>query len=356
MRRTNDIVAGQTFGRWTTVEAAGSNRWGLAMWVCVCECGTTRAVLVNRLLSGLSASCGCNRGRAANLLGRQFGSLLVIDRGVRPQRLAADGAWWVCRCDCGVVKLVAAKQLNQGQKTCGCGPNSYPKNDLVGQRFGWLTVIELVGVKKYAKDSSAVWRCRCDCGKIVERTRPSLVRVRRKGGLRYASCGCGMSAANTTHGKSKSREYKRWQSMMGRCFTRGTGSYLHYGKRGIVVCAAWRTFEAFQADMGCAPSQQHSLDRKDVNGNYSCGKCEECLANGWSLNLRWATKAEQGRNKRTNRLISYGGVTLCLADWADRTGLTRDAIRGRLNMGWSIERALSTPPLPGTRSTQDVVI
>jgi hypothetical protein len=90
-----------------------------------------------------------------------------------------------------------------------------------------------------------------------------------------------------------------------------------------VVCERWNSFEAFLTDMGERPSGKHSIDRIDVNGNYEPGNC------------RWATTKQQARNKRTSRLIEIDGVTLAVADWADRVGVRPGRIYNRLYEGWS---------------------
>lgn len=104
---------------------------------------------------------------------------------------------------------------------------------------------------------------------------------------------------------------------------------------------SWReSFERFVADVGERPSPQHSLDRfPDNNGNYEPG------------NVRWATRTEQGRNKRNNRLLTLNGATRCIAEWVEITGIPRSAISLRIDkLGWTAERAL-TEPLRRTRVT-----
>jgi len=93
--------------------------------------------------------------------------------------------------------------------------------------------------------------------------------------------------------------------------------------------------------MGVRPSLQHSIDRLDGDGNYSCGHCEECLANGWVLNCRWATRAEQRRNSKDVRMLTFEGETMCLADWAKRKGMTKSTLHRRLTK-MSVAEALRT--------------
>jgi hypothetical protein len=121
-------------------------------------------------------------------------------------------------------------------------------------------------------------------------------------------------------------------AMVQRCCNPKHKNFRHYGGRGITVCDRWRTnFEVFLEDMGPRPSAKHSIERKDNNGNYEPGNCV------------WATQREQSRNKRTNRLVEFGGQTLCVEEWAAKLGLTSKAIHHRLDRGWSIDKALTTP-------------
>lgn len=124
-----------------------------------------------------------------------------------------------------------------------------------------------------------------------------------------------------------------WLMMVRRCHDPASASYYKYGARGIVVCERWRqSLNAFVEDVGPRPSPRHTLDRKDVNGNYEPG------------NVRWATPKEQARNTRRNRLIEVDGRTQTLAAWAEECGVARELIRDRIDrLGWSAKAAVCTP-------------
>lgn len=130
-----------------------------------------------------------------------------------------------------------------------------------------------------------------------------------------------------THGLSKHPLYKRWQSMLQRCYYPKHVAFWRYGGAGISVCERWHSFPQFLEDMGEAPSGM-SLERIDNTKGYSPENC------------RWATRIEQGRNTTTNRLITFDGRTQCLKAWANEIGITVPSLRNRLDR-WPIESAMS---------------
>lgn len=100
------------------------------------------------------------------------------------------------------------------------------------------------------------------------------------------------------HGLSDTPTHGSWQAMKTRCFNENNYHYKNWGARGVTVCERWKnSFLNFYNDMGEKPEGK-SLDRMDNDGNYSCGKCEQCIENGWPMNCRWATAAQQSENRR----------------------------------------------------------
>lgn len=199
--------------------------------------------------------------------------------------------------------------------------------DLVGEKFGRLTVVSYVGSTR----SSSEWQCQCECGNTRVVLRTNLMNGQT------TSCGCfrreTASVRHTTHGQRNSPEYKVWVSLIQRCCNPNDAGYSRYGERGIGVCERWRnSFEAFFEDMGKRPSSKHSIERQKNSEGY----CKE--------NCIWATSKEQTRNRRSNVVLVFEGRKQCLADWASEFGLRTDTLWRRLNkLGWPLERALREP-------------
>ena len=117
----------------------------------------------------------------------------------------------------------------------------------------------------------------------------------------------------------------------------------NYADRGLTVCQGWSLFENFYANLGPRPSSSHSVDRIDNEGGYWCGRCVECLALGRKLNCRWATRAEQANNTRNSRLLTLDGVTKTMTEWSKQAQVGFSCFRGRLEDGWPLAKALTTP-------------
>lgn len=207
--------------------------------------------------------------------------------------------------------------------------------DLVGKRFGRLTVLGYTGV---ARNGHKQVTCQCDCGLFTHVMPTSL----RSGAT--TSCSCMQSEkliarnkAMVKHGDARgykvTPEYRAWAAMISRCHSSTHAAYSLYGGRGITVCERWRSsFQDFLADVGRRPSRRHSLDRTNNDGNYEPG------------NVRWALPEEQVRNRRVTLRYLWKGEWLTIGEIATSTGISQDLLQQRIGkFHWTVEEAVTTP-------------
>ncbi len=216
---------------------------------------------------------------------------------------------------------------------------SRPSFDYTEQRHGHWTAIRF---DKRHKGNN-YWICRCDCGV----TRSIGIAQIRSGHSK--SCGCGINEDNGPfkHGLALTPIYESWRGMKKRCLCPTHEAYHNYGGRGIKICAAILDSPAAIVDCIGDRPRGLTLDRKDNDGHYSCGKCPECEVTGWPMNLRWATVSEQGRNTRYNLIVEIEGERLPACEWADKLGIERSVFYQRVHRGET--GALLTGPLRRNR-------
>ena len=165
--KTKDL-RGMQFGYLTPIEYKGGS-----VWLCKCSCGNPnclgeKEIAAYSLVSGATKSCGAGTTNFKSLVGKKFGAWTVI-------KYADKNKQWLCRCECGVEKVVDLKVLQFAPDHCTHEPKLI---DITGQRFGKLIA------KRHIGDS--IWECQCDCGKTINVYSSNLRRAIR--GTR--SCGC----------------------------------------------------------------------------------------------------------------------------------------------------------------------
>lgn len=201
--------------------------------------------------------------------------------------------------------------------------------DLTGQKFGRLTVIELVKI-----NNRSHWLCKCECGKETFVQGGYLTSGHKK------SCGClhddlsreRLTKMNETHGESKTRLYKIWSDIKKRCYCKTFWAFDRYGGRGITLCDEWHDYTIFR-DWCMANGYADSLtiDRIDNNGNYEPNNC------------RWVDRKTQANNKSNVKYITYKGETKSVSEWAETLGVKYSTLYGRIfNYGIPIDEAFTT--------------
>lgn len=198
----------------------------------------------------------------------------------------------------------------------------YPK-DMLGERFGRLTV---VGNPFKKEGNTALWyQCICDCGKEKTLPRSRLTREETK------SCGCFRISATAKRmakydefGIKGDRLYSIWNAMVGRCYAKGNTSYERYGGRGISVCEEWKNdflkFKEWAENSGY--SDDLTIDRIDVNGNYEPSNC------------KWETPLKQSQNRRNTIIVQIGDLIFYgISDLARYYNMKESKIRYRYSKG-----------------------
>lgn len=202
--------------------------------------------------------------------------------------------------------------------------------DMIGEKYGRLTVIKFVESKKEPSGGYVrYYQCLCDCGN------KTIVRGRALRNGNTKSCGClrkeRTTKYNLTHGKTKTRIYRIYRSMIDRCYNEHNKSYNDYGKRGIKICNEWLGENGFDNFYKWSVENNYksnlSIDRIDNDKGYSPDNC------------RWATNQEQANNKRNNRLYTWNGETHTLKEWGEikPNELKYTTLAGRIYSGWNIE-------------------
>lgn len=135
------------------------------------------------------------------------------------------------------------------------------------------------------------------------------------------------------HGLCGTPLYNVWLTMKQRCYNPKDKHYKWYGFKGVKVCSEWlnnaEAFVEWALNNNYKPGL--TLDRIDSNGDYTPSNC------------RFITIQAQQRNKSSNHVLVYDGISLPIQEWAEKLNITPSTLRSRINKGWTIDRALTTP-------------
>lgn len=216
------------------------------------------------------------------------------------------------------------------------------EKNLIGKKFGYLTVVEEAQRVRYAKGYRYYWKCQCECGNFTVVREDSLLDKRRN----HQSCGCHQYdimrekmrklGSQAKHGHSRESLFNIWYLIKYRCENAKCDRYEDYGGRGIKMCGEWRDeqtgytcFKEWSLANGYMPGL--SIDRIDNNGDY----CPE--------NCRWTDCVTQNRNTRKNVWIEYNGVTKLAVEWAEELRIPYKSFMQRIYRGWDIEKVITQP-------------
>jgi hypothetical protein len=231
-------------------------------------------------------------------------------------------------------------------------PPTFRIEDLIGKKINRLTVLDFATKDKHG---IRMVRCACECGN------ESIAGAYAVKSGATKSCGClSREAGHARLGERRSTwngyrapnhpnvgTWNSYCSMKTRCFNPNDKTFLRYGGNGITACERWKnSFLEFVKDLGERPDGL-SLDRINSKGHYSCGKCAQCLSNGWPMNCKWSTGSEQCFNRSISRPITINGETKFFSQWCEQFGIATTTVNQRERYGWDIITALTTPVKQG---------
>lgn len=188
-------LTGQRFDHLTVLQPTTMRKNGRIVWACRCDCGKRIFADSIALQLGYTKSCGCLKAEQTEqrmadynekIAGQRFGRLTIVRA---TDKREGTSILWECKCDCGNTTYSTMNTLTRGaKKSCGCLAKEQSarrreaiSNELIGQRFGRLTVLHLAEERVHGATALA---CKCDCGNLTLATSYQLKQGTKR------SCGC----------------------------------------------------------------------------------------------------------------------------------------------------------------------
>jgi hypothetical protein len=267
-----------------------------------------------------------------DLIGMRFGRLTVIKRTELKKHKELT---WLCVCDCGKETIVTTGHLKNGDtKSCGC-----LGGEIAGQRyFKDMTGKEIghltvIRISGYSKDHRVMWECLCDCGKIVQRKGKGL----RSGNPESKSCGC-CSLDNIPSEKTVKAKHMGTKTRLFRIWS---------SMKNRCRCENWEGYKRY-GGRGITVCNEWTNDYKKFrdwamsHGYSDTLTLDRIDVNGnyEPSNCRWATWQEQANNRRKSLFVIYNGETKSIPDWARLFKINNVTLRNRLKRGLSMEEAI----------------
>lgn len=194
----------------------------------------------------------------------------------------------------------------------------YSNDDMIGKRFGRLTVIGFAGRKRYKSYSRRLWECKCLCGKTI------VVETKKLTSGNTRSCGC---LAKEVHSQKRINESVRgkhealramWKNMKSRCYNQNNQEYHRYGGRGITICDNWLKTSKEFIEWGLNNGYELGLtiDRINTDGNYEPSNCQ------------FITRSENVLKEK--KTMTIAGVTLRYSELSNMIGFKKNYLSNKI--------------------------
>lgn len=319
----------------------GKNKW--SELIKTCECCKEKDSNKEELEKILKIKKDLLFESARNLVGTEYGDYkikAVEDKNEKPVMVLE------CKICKRTIQAPYRSILLKAEKYKKCKKhisNIKFDDSYIGKKNNMLTVI---GIGRLENNHRA-FICECDCGNIV-----MIEPVHWEQG-RIKSCGCLYESFKLVHSEELDRLRRIHAGMLQRCYNEKSNAYKYYGGRGIVICDEWKDRDVFiEWAVNNGYSNDLSIDRINVNGNYEPNNC------------RWATVKEQANNrrprskcnprKRKTKIID--GKEKTLVEWYVEFGVSGPTVAYRMKkMGLSFEEALKMPRSSNGRPRKEVM-
>ena len=311
----------------------GRNKWSELIKTCPCQ-------KEKKLQEQMSISENLKiqkRSMIESRIGDIYGDYTIIS----VEDIYKRNPRYVMKCnECGFEKIVSANCFEKLDFKCHKHFNPIKYDDsYIGRKYNYL---EIIGFD-YDSNNHRMAKCRCDCGNVKLIVATNVVDGTVK------SCGCMTSkllhdAFWKEDALNRQRLYRIWGGMKQRCYNRNSDNYPDYGGRGIIICDEWlSSYDAFKEwALSHGYSDELSIDRINVNGNYEPNNCR------WA---DWETQANNKRPKKRNVKWTIDGITKPARDWCNECGVSYEMAMYRINhMGMSVYEALTTPKITKGRN------
>lgn len=253
-----------------------------------------------------------------------------------------DGVYVSLCCEmCGEKKTVPFSSIKNNvasHKRCKNHYNPIKYNEsYIGRKKNFLTVI---GITR-DKSNHRVFLCECDCGntKTVEPIHWDRETIK--------SCGCLHDSQKLEHSEELDRLRRIHNGMIQRCYNKNCDAYINYGGRGISICPEWHDREVFiEWALSHGYSNELSIDRINVNGNYEPSNCRWADQKTQTNNRRPRSEWSRPPKERKKKSKVIDGIEKPIVEWYLIYGVTGPTVAYRMKtFGLSFEEALKMKKL-----------